>query len=659
MDELPHSRSPRFILIAGILFLLLLTACLSPPGGLPPSDGSPRPAHPWANALRALDPADAPTPSNDITAVYLRPDGQDLQIRIDLLDFQAPKQVSLDVRIGDASVPEAVPLDIHIPSETASTRISLDPLLATVIVDVPLSQLPAAPRVDISTPEDEVRGLTLDSPIPTQTAPLLLTFYDTFAGRFPAEALRSWNGAHTGPRGERHGLKHLLDAVEEYQIPIVLLDLKEPENLSALDAMGVLPRIRQMEQEGTLILPDQTEQEVFFGFSPSQFTYSEIVSRSHVFAFANDTSHIYHPLFSRTNFIPIATETDTTQPTPDEPSLEVRRALLETTLNADEKDLLVLGGSLRDSTWGSPDMVGAMLAYFASRPYIHLLAADDLITFPTKSGKPELRSLPPDESIDKLKIHYKNLTQPVLDFAANWEGSPLSSCVTDLDKDNQPECVLANDGYLAILDPQGARLTYLFSVARIGNSRYLHQLIGPSWQVAIGLGPRSQWNPELGEAADPGAYPGAFADADDPFKPYEPAIEGNTLVFTSLDGTRIKTFHLTENGLEVKYQTQKPVTVQIPLLVDPETRFTPGWAEKYVQEKTPGGVAWGLEYGPMVRIQTEGTITIRAFNESLDLLTIPEDPDFEYPPGHYFPFPMAIAEVEMQDGYFLWLERLP
>jgi hypothetical protein len=61
----------------------------------------------------------------------------------------------------------------------------------------------------------------------------------------------------------------------------------------------------------------------------------------------------------------------------------------------------------------------------------------------------------------------------------------------------------------------------------------------------------------------------------------------------------------------------------------------------------------------MVRIQAEGSITMRAFNESLSLLGSPEDPDFDYPPGHYVPFPMAIAETEMQDGYFLRLERLP
>ncbi len=639
---------PRFRLIAGILFLVLLFSCA------PSQSITLKPTHSWSNALRALDPADTTTPAYDLTAVYLQVNDDILQIRIDLLDYQFPKGLSINITIEGDTASGEVPFIIHIPSEIDLIRISPDPLLATIIVEVPLSEIPSNPRINISTPEDEISGLRLDGPVPTQTAPLLLTFYDTFAGRFPAEALRSWDGAHTGPRGERHGLKHLLDAAEEYQVPVVLLDLKEPENLSTLDAMGVLPRIRQMEAEGWLILPDQPAGELLFGFSPSPFSWGEASSGA-TFVPSSDLSYIYQPLFSTTRLIPIAAGDESTQPTPNGPSLETRRALLEIALNADEKDILVLGGNFHLTTWGSPDMVGPTLAYFASRPYIHILSTDELLDFPTESGKPEVLPTDTSELIPNLKSHYENLTQSVLEFSKNWNGSPFSNCDTDVDKDGQSECILADETHFAILDPQGARLTYLFN--REENT--LHQLIGPSWQVAAGLSNPSTWDLSMGEAADPGAYPGAFADEDDPFKLYKPAIEENKIIFISLDGTRSKIFILDENGITVEYQTQEPVTTQIPLLVDPETRFTPGWAEKYVQQNTPGGIAWGLENGPMVRIQTEGPLTMRAFNESLPLLTTPEDPDFDYPPGHYTPFPMAIVEVEMEDGYFLRLERLP
>jgi hypothetical protein len=664
------------------LFLLsLLVACLPGPGKRPSQTGSQPDQHPWGAALRALDPADSSSPAHDLTAVYLRQAGDQLQIRVDLLDFQNADDLSLEVKIGDGSTPGADPFTVHIPPVDSPAGIRLDPLLATVIIEVPSSEIPSRPDVDVSTPEDEIIGLALDGPVPAQTAPLLLTFYDTFAARFPAEALRSWDGAHSGPRGERHGLKHLLEAAEEYQVPLVLLDLKAPENLSALDAMGLLPQIQQMEGNGLLVLPDGPEQGILFGFSPSPFTWGGIPLRGTLpsrptFMFLNDPGHIYRPLFSKTTFIPIASATGSTQPTPHGPPLEVRRALLDLAFNADKTDLLALGGSLEETTWGSPGMAGATLAYFASRPYIRILGANDLTDFPSKTGKSDLQSLVAEDPINELETHYRNLTQPVLEFIASWQGSPLSSCNSDFDKDGQPECVLANEGYLAIFDPQGARLSYLFSVGRVDNPPHT-QLVGPSWQVAVGLSTPSLWDLSAGEAADPGVYPGAFADVDGPFKPYEPAVAGNTLVFSSPDGSREKTFVLTETGLEVQYQTQEPTLTHIPLLVEPDSRFTPGWAEQYVQKKTPGGVAWGLENGPMVNVQTEdaalslpapversgpgpkGVVAMRAFNESLSWLSRPEDPNFDYPPGHTIPFPLAVVEVEMQDGYFLRLERLP
>jgi hypothetical protein len=212
----------------------------------------------------------------------------------------------------------------------------------------------------------------------------------------------------------------------------------------------------------------------------------------------------------------------------------------------------------------------------------------------------------------------------------------MTQCQSDF-----PECVLVNATYLAIFDVRAGSLTYLFT----RDETDLHQLIGPSWQVAPGID----------------IYPSAFSDE----KTYTHFLNDNRLVFTSTDGARTKTFTLTDVGLEMSYQTEEPISVQIPLLVDPDARFTSDWTNQYVKQNTPGGVAWGLENGLMVNIyifpvgEFDGEITFSAFNESLSLLSSPEDPDFDYPPGHYVPFPMAVAEVEMGDGYFLRLERLP
>ncbi len=644
----------------GLLLCLLLAGCLPPTGGETAAGPLP-PRGAWEEAWCVLDPADA-DPPYDLTAVYLRSQDEDIEIRIDLLAYQSADDLSLDIEIGDEANPQAAPLLIHLPAAADSVRFALDPELATVTVTLPRSRVPAHPRLEITTPQDALtvpRPATYPQTGCPHTAPVLLTFYDTFAGRFPAEALRSWDAAHSGPRGERHGLKHLLEAAETDQIPLVLLDLKTPQNLSALEAMGLLPRIRRMEEDGLLLLPNPSRPGALFDLQDSPFFYGEIQPDAPTFAASGDASHLYRPLFSDTKIIPIAIQSDQNQPTPSGPSLEVRRALLETALNEERNDLLVLGGSLRHSTWGHPEMAGKMLAWLASRPYIHVLTADDLLEFPAKPGWPELRPLPRDEAHAQLALHYQGLTEPVLHFIENWQGAPLSHCAEDLDQDGEAECVLANGNYLAIFDARGARLTYLFSLTQSGTVSSLRQLIGPSWQAAVGLSDPSQWDLSKGEAADPGAYPGAFTDLDDAFEVYRPTLRGDTLTFGSPDGQRTKTFRLTPAGLEVSYHGPEAVKTQISLLVEPETRFTPGWAEKYRQEVSPGEIAWGLVNGPMLRIQAQGQMTIRAFSESLPFLTGPEDPDFSYPAGHYLPFPMAVVELTLEPDTPVWVSVSP
>ncbi len=91
---------------------------------------------------------------------------------------------------------------------------------------------------------------------PPPPAQVLLAFWDTYPAYTPATALRRWNGAHTGALGGSHGLLHLLRSARLEQAPLVLLDLKYPAWLSALDFIGGLEQAQQMEQQGLLILPE-------------------------------------------------------------------------------------------------------------------------------------------------------------------------------------------------------------------------------------------------------------------------------------------------------------------------------------------------------------------------------------------------------------------
>ena len=84
--------------------------------------------------------------------------------------------------------------------------------------------------------------------------------------------------------------------------------------------MGVLPQIDALANNGLLILP---ESEQMLPAKKNQGT------DDFQFVHLQDLTHLYHPLFSKITYIPIFIETDATQPTPDGPSLEVRRELLK------------------------------------------------------------------------------------------------------------------------------------------------------------------------------------------------------------------------------------------------------------------------------------------------------------------------------------------
>jgi hypothetical protein len=83
-----------------------------------------------------------------------------------------------------------------------------------------------------------------------------MAFWNVFPATTPTQALRDWDGAHTGPLGSRHGLKYVLSAARQFGFPMALLDLKSPASLGALGFMGEIPEIQALYAGGRLILPD-------------------------------------------------------------------------------------------------------------------------------------------------------------------------------------------------------------------------------------------------------------------------------------------------------------------------------------------------------------------------------------------------------------------
>jgi hypothetical protein len=60
-------------------------------------------------------------------------------------------------------------------------------------------------------------------------------FWNVMDGSTPATMLRSWAGAHTGPQSSRHGLSYLLNAVDEWNIPINICNVYDQDTVFALD----------------------------------------------------------------------------------------------------------------------------------------------------------------------------------------------------------------------------------------------------------------------------------------------------------------------------------------------------------------------------------------------------------------------------------------
>ncbi len=553
-----RTSRPYLFLLLSIFYLLPLASCA-------PFSSQ----QDWTIAdLRVLDPLDnTASPSTDILAVYTRTIGFDLEMRIDLLDLPLVPDYHLQILLDTNPGGNPWDLVIDIPAQGSPTvtpatpglipRVIRDPWLDTVTVRINRRALPRPFTMKVvsfvageSNPADETVPVRSDALPPTQRAPLVLAFWDVFPASTPAQALRLLDGAHTGPLGERHGLKHVLDAAGQYDIPVALLDLTTPASLAALNYMGILPQIRNLDSRNLLILPEVAYGDpatISFGFSKraadgfnlatSQFVYSTsgtlVDSLAQFFPLDNNTQLASS---GRTRLIPLPAADDI-QATQDGPSLDVRRALVDAAFSGDSSHLVVLGGDLPRSTWGNEDIAGPTFAWLAAHPWIQPLNGEDLMTFPVASTiqRPTespivaspflagLNSAPHNSLTDSAWQTYFMLTSPTTDeklialranylgqvdellAAARWAEHPYTytGCDQDLNSDGQPECVVSDLTFFAILDPVGARMTNLFyldgnrSAPTGGALKPVYDRVERPVRMASGprAGRRSQRNP--------------------------------------------------------------------------------------------------------------------------------------------------------------------
>ena len=709
------SPRPRFIRLAGCLFgglLLLVTAACAASSPV---------NRPWVQAdLRALPRKAGPSPATDILAVYTRSTDLSADIRVDLLDINPGDAYSLKIDLWDNRNFSSTPLTISISSNGATRTSGIQAgkpdiwphvvqnfQLDTITVNLNRFLIGNHFRLNVSsyTTEpfglaDEVDNVRSDGPFPRQQAPILMAFQEAFQAATPAQALRRWDGAHTGPIGGRHGLKYILESARQFGIPVALPDLKNPASLAALNFMGEIPEIQALYAQGLLILPDvaysqpaipalglSSRAAVGFGLPASPFVNAvptDPLTGANPLALAGyraqfmalpDQTHLARSGGRLLIPLPAANASEASL---DGPSLEVRRALIATALSPNATDLVVLGGSLPQSTWGDPEMAGATFAWISAHPWIRPLAGQELLAFPSRTQAfaapavpilqpwlPALQSAPqnaaslsawqtyltltaftPDPQLQALRRAYLGQVGELL-AAANWANKPTAraDCREDLNGDGRPECVLANRQYFAILETDGARLTQFFHLDANGP----HQWIGTSAQFAIGLSDPSEWHPERGEAADPSVIPGAFTDSSDAWTIYAPSILADGIRFTSLDGRLVKTFQLTGNGISVHYQVPGHVSTRIPLAVDPN-RYYSGPVD-YQATLAPHAWTWGLVGGSQVEVRSEAILSAEGFISAIPFLNLSENPNLDYPKGDYLPFPLSLVTIQ-GDGNF-------
>jgi hypothetical protein len=723
---------------------------------------------PWQYSdVRALDSSDASNPGADVLAVYLRQHSsslseKDSQLRLDFLDLSYLPEC--DVYIAFDTQPGG---SIQI-SPSLATNIDWDILLkvsASLQIQLFDAQLNRLPATHISVYRDPVQDtLTIDfsdkifqypasiykfqifttqpgstmlidstqsissAGVPPQRAETRLAFWNTFPALTPVQTLRRWDGAHTGPQGGRHGLFNLLIAAKNHTIPLILLDLKTPTSLAALDYVGGMTLIQDMLDKELLLLPDpqpvlsysnpvslpgevmdralafiQTDERAFnlpssqAVFSTSApFVDSEGISRySTIFQmqFPQPSNDSPYPEFYLSSCagqavvpITIFPETDRyyDQTGTDGASISLRRALIDnaiqnTQLNSTDTVFVILGGELPKSTWGILDEAEATFTYFDNHPWIHVVGENDLkLSYGSKSSDCQekitaaefnlrtqtimalvtsprniaysqaiqtLTSLTtpiyPD-SAGLLELRKKYLGQvDVLIEVARWveNRSTKSDCEIDIDSDSQPDCILTSDRFFLVLDPQNGGLSDAFFIDR-GN---LHQIIGPSSLLATGLSSPETWNRSDGAISDPSVISGAFWGEE---KPYHIDVGNHTIKFTSLAGT--KSYTLSPGGISINITEPTDKPYQMPFLFDPWMRFTPQWANSFTSEFELVGnssFSWNYPDGSNIVLESNNPLTIISFTDSQAFMQSTENPDIDYPQGHFLPIPLVEAEI--------------
>lgn len=508
-----------FLLVALVYISVILNQFS--PDLLPALDRN-RPFIGWRPAdIRLISDATFDQTNPEIVAAYIRSapnqlflrvdftefisfDGQNLAIEFDYLCKNSTCQ-SLDdsskskgyLKLKISGTEEFTITDHHQSNPISTVTIDQDEILKSIIITI------NNPPAEISTGVGKVNiNLYKDAnPTPLSTsgwlpirstrihtrAPVIFAFSTSLKTATPAQLLRSWNGAHTGPLGQRHGLEQVLAAVEQFYIPVFLLDITTPDRLAALFLLGQSDRLESLYQNKVVFLPDsvtgppeywqqtmEVNQYLQKGLwshksASANSPFSSEIPGQYLIAFGKLKNSNYLRKWDNCNIVPLpdpagmiqASDANTLHWQADQNGLTMpaMAALLKSAHSSETNDLVVFGGNLPETTWADSAVIPQAFYQIENIPWIRVLTESDLITWKAKEFSNN--SQIPCENI---LCHSKFATQIDLPYKLNELEQRLSSVPIN------------NAGLLAWLTYNRLTDASLDDATRLLNASYLDQV---------------------------------------------------------------------------------------------------------------------------------------------------------------------------------------
>lgn len=664
--------------------------------------------------LRTFDPLDSPFARSELIAAYTRRIEGFIEFRFDVLDLLTEDsseiqllamnkfdQILWTLHWSNDSIPivkmtaEKTPIEARIPS------VIKDPVMDYFIVRlnsdlITQYQGPLSFKLQVL---DQNTGEILDE-IPyfkesdreERSSYVLLEFWNTLPSQTPSQILRSWDGAHSGPFGQRHGLKYLIDNAEKYQIPIVLLDVKSTYPLLALDMLSALDRIRILEKKSIVFLPfssfdDQTNLSThrkntintakIYGLSTKNLIFSHFASTNPFiselyFSQLSDNSHVYQVENNR--HIPLPTTfpyPSNTFPTPIEIARSVlteneKNNLINVALSPDRRDIFVIGDDLQYSPWADAQLSPILFRYINEHPWIKALNGNDLWNHAAISTKKDdlpvlcegvlicnrfvstTSYFPVDDSSLDLFImelinqasNYYTFESPnyrpefdrnftYLHFAEHWFSEPYNQIACEVDFGDELHPGCVIANENGIILINPVNGDILLAIAR-KNHHLLVMIIPPS-QI-------------MNQENQPPTYSALIAtdlinqNESSASMDYDYEFITNGILFRSANGEISKRYFMDSSCLHIEIFAETATNSVFPGLALSDLLK--------VSEVTANALPWREihEIQPKF-LFTDGVMKRISFADSHDTLLNGESPNYDYPAGHYLPIPFQLLEI--------------